>query len=236
MQPGAADLSICTKTTPPLPTLPPRPSLCRTAATTKLPPPRRLHQAAKTACRHHCRHNAAAIATIALPLPSCCHAAAATTAPPPSAAAAVPSPSCHHPYCRHRHPAVALPAHPRCHSRHPAAAAAPPLSCHCRTAHHRQHHRIAVALAVLALFVAALIPCLPVGCRIDASTSHHLPPLCTLLSFLPPPPPPLSCSTAGCCVNASASRSLSPLVRCCSPHHCLLLLFLGGGPRHRRCR
>jgi hypothetical protein len=69
-----------------------------------------------------------------------------------------------------------------------------------------------LALAVLALFVAALIPCSPVGCRVDASTSHHLPPLCPLSSsaataLLPPPlhrqaataallPPPRSAATA----------------------------------------
>ena len=34
-----------------------------------------------------------------------------------------------------------------------------------------QWHRRLLVLAVLALFVTALIPCLPVGCRVDASTS-----------------------------------------------------------------
>ena len=209
----------------------PPPSLCPTATMTKLPPPGRLRQAAKTACRHHCRHNAASIAILALTPPSCPHAAAAATAPPPSAAAAVPSPSCRHPHCCHHHPAVALPPHPHCRSRHPAAATTPLLSCHRRAVHHRQHHRVAIALAVLALFVAALIPCSPVGCRVDASTSHHLLTLFPLSSSLPPPPPPLSCLPAGCRVDASASCPLSPLVRCRSPRRRLLLLFLGGGPR-----
>ena len=206
-QPGAADLSICTKTSPPLQTLPPPPSLCRTAATTKLPLPRRLHQAAKSACRHRCHQNDAVIATVALPPPSC------------------------HPHCRHRHPAVTLTPRPHCRSRHPAAAATPPLSCYCRVVHHCQHHCVVVALAVLALFIAALIPRSAVGCSVNASTSHHLPPICLLSSSLPPPPPPLSCSPAGCRVDASDSHPLSPLVCCRSPCRRLLLLFLGGGPR-----
>ena len=43
--------------------------------------------------------------------------------------------------------------------------------------HHCRCCRIAIALAVLALFLAALIPRSPVGCCTEASISCHLPPL-----------------------------------------------------------
>ena len=66
----------------------------------------------------------------------------------------------------------------------------PPLRCH--RAVHRRHCRPSLSpslrpsppsplhrrcLAILALFLAALIPRLPVGCCTDASTSRHLPSL-----------------------------------------------------------
>jgi hypothetical protein len=48
---------------------------------------------------------------------------------------------------------------------------------HCRAIHHRRCCCIAIALAVLALFLADLIPRLPVGGCAGTSTSRHLPPL-----------------------------------------------------------
>ena len=107
----------------------------------------------RTACAKLQKPPAATAAAIMPPtLPPLRCRRQAVTMLPPSAAAAVPSPSCRHPHCRHCHPTVTAALPPR-----PAVAAAtlqlPPLSCHRRAVHHRQHHQIAAALAVLALFV-----------------------------------------------------------------------------------
>ncbi len=89
--------------------------------------------------------------------------------------------------------------------------------------HCRRHHCIAIALAVLALFLAALIPHSLVGCCTDASTSRHLPPLvrccppcrhllvlflvCRLVVVSTPPPLVLSCLFSAAILLAPASSS-----------------------------